>query len=134
MVVEDQDDLWTLVNFCLAKHFSDVTLHWCSNPNEAITFLFGCMTSPSSLPKLILQDLYLPGSDAGFIVLKDIQMLLGSQQIPILVMSSSIEESNVRQAYQHGARFYIVKPQTINGWPSLNQSLRQCWGSRAYCP
>lgn len=111
LVVEDQDDIWTLVRFCLAKHFSDVTLHRCANRKQAIAYLTDCMTNRTALPKLILQDLYLPQNEAGFGLLKDIRMLLGNQQqIPILVMSSSVDEADIRQAYHQGPAFTSSSP------------------------
>lgn len=62
-------------------------------------------------------------------------MLAGSQQqIPILVMSASISEDDVRQAYHQGASFYIVKPQTVTGWLSLAQSLHQFWWEQGVLP
>lgn len=135
LVVEDQDDIWTIVRFSLAKHFPDVTLHRCANRKQAITYLTDCMANRAALPKLILQDLYLPQNEAGFGLLKDIRMLLGNQQqIPILVMSSSVDEADIRQAYHQGASFYIVKPQTINSWLSLTQSLRQFWWEQGVLP
>jgi CheY-like chemotaxis protein len=135
LVVEDQDDIWTLVRFSLAKYFPDVTLHRCASRKEVIVYLTDCITNQTALPKLILQDLYLPQNAIGFGLLKDIRMLLGSQQqIPILVMSSSVAEADIRQAYQQGASFYIVKPQTINSWLTLTQSLRQFWWEQGVLP
>ena len=135
LVVEDQDDIWTLVHFSLKKYFPDVTLHRCINRKQVIVYLTDCLAEEVSLPKLILQDLYLPWNAEGFGLLKDIRMLLGNQQqIPILVMSSSVDEADVRQAYQQGASFYIVKPQTINSWLSLMQSLRQFWWEQGVLP
>ena len=135
LVVEDQDDIWTLVHFSLKKYFPDVRLHRCTNRQEAIAYLTDCLTNRTALPKLILQDLYLPQSAVGFGLIKDIRMLLGNQQqLPILVMSSSVDEADVRQAYQQGASFYIVKPQTITSWLSLTQSLRQFWWEQGVLP
>jgi CheY-like chemotaxis protein len=135
LVVEDRDDIWTLVQFSLKKHFPDVALHRCTNRTETVAYLTDCMTQRASLPKLILQDLYLPQNEAGFDLLKDIRMLLGNQQqIPILVMSSSVDEADIRQAYYQGASFYIVKPQTVNSWLSLMQSLRQFWWEQGVLP
>ena len=100
-----------------------------------IDYLTSCLTKGTSLPKLILQDLYLPESAVGFSLLKDMRMLLGGQQqIPILVMSSSDAEADIRQAYQQGASFYIIKPQTIPHWLSLSQSLRQFWWEQGVLP
>lgn len=135
LVVEDQDDIWTLVRFSLAKYFPEVTLHRCTSRKQVIVYLTDCLTNRTALPKLILQDLYLPQGAVGFGLLKDIRMLLGNQQqMPILVMSSSVDEADVRKAYQQGASFYIVKPQTINGWLSLTQSLRQFWWEQGVLP
>ncbi|NEU70496.1 response regulator [Spirosoma agri] len=135
LVVEDQEDIWTLVRFSLSKYFPDVTLDRCANRKEAIAYLTDSMANGTGLPKLILQDLYLPQSEAGFGLVKDIRMLLlNQQQIPILVMSSSVDEGDVRQAYHQGASYYIVKPQTINNWLSLAQSLRQFWWEQGVLP
>ncbi|GAB3960249.1 hypothetical protein GCM10028805_57590 [Spirosoma harenae] len=135
LVVEDQEDIWTIVRFSLAKHFPDVSLYRCANRQEAIAYLTDCLANRTSLPKLILQDLYLPQNEAGFGLLKDIRMLLGNQQqIPILVMSSSVDETDIRQAYQQGASFYIVKPQSINSWLTLTQSVRQFWWEQGVLP
>jgi CheY-like chemotaxis protein len=135
LVVEDQDDIWTLVRFSLTKYFPDVSLHRCANRKETMAYLTDRVANQATLPKLILQDLYLPQNEAGFGLLKDIRMLLGSQQqIPILMMSSSVEESDVRQAYHQGASCYIVKPLTINSWLSLAQSLRQFWWEQGVLP
>ena len=135
LVVEDQDDVWTLVRFCLASYFPDVTLHRCTNRREVIAYFTDRLSTGASLPKLILQDLYLPQRAVGFGLLKDIRMLVGDQQqIPFLVMSASVDEADVRQAYQQGASFYIVKPPTINRWLSLAQSLRQFWWEQGVLP
>lgn len=60
--------------------------------------------------------------------------LANQQQIPILVMSSSVAEADIRQVYHQGASFYIVKPQTVNSWLSLAQSLRQVWWEQGVLP
>jgi CheY-like chemotaxis protein len=135
LVVEDQDDLWTIVKFCLTKSFPDVSLHRCANRRETMTYFTDRITNGGPLPKLILQDLYLPQNQAGFSLVNDVWMLLANQQqIPIIVMSSSVAEDDVRRAYQLGASFYIVKPLTVNGWLSLTQSLHQFWWEHGVLP
>ena len=135
LVVEDQDDLWTIVQFCLTKSFPDVSIHRCANRRETIAYLTDQITNGAPLPKLILQDLYLPQKEAGFSLVTDIRMLLtNQQQIPIIVISSSVAEDDVRRAYQLGASCYIVKPLTLNGWLSLTQSLYQFWWENGVLP
>jgi CheY-like chemotaxis protein len=135
LVVEDQDDLWAIVEFCLTKSFPDVSIHRCANRRETMAYLSDKIITGAALPKLILQDLYLPQKEAGFSLVNDIRMLLANQQqIPIIVMSSSVAEEDVRRAYQQGASCYIVKPLTVNGWLSLSQSLYQFWWEHAVLP
>jgi CheY-like chemotaxis protein len=135
LVVEDQDDLWAIVKVCLTKSFPHVSIHRCANRRETIAYLTDQITNGAPLPKLILQDLYLPQKEAGLSLVTDIRMLLANQQqIPIIVMSSSIAEDDVRRAYELGASFYIVKPLALNGWLSLTQSLHQFWWEHGVLP
>ncbi|GAB4021993.1 response regulator [Spirosoma koreense] len=135
LVVEDQDDLWAIIHFNLAKCFPDVTLHRCTTPKQTIEYLSQALANRTDLPKLILQDLYLPQHEAGLGLLENIRNLLANQQqIPVLMMSSSVEEADVRRAYRQGASFYIVKPQTMTSWFNLMQSLRQFWWDQGVLP
>ena len=135
LVVEDQDDLWTIVHFCLTNNFPNVSVHRCTDRQDTMTYLTHRITSGDPLPKLILQDLYLPQNEDGFSLIDDIRMLLANQQqIPVLVMSSSVAQDDVRRAYQQGASFYIVKPLTVDGWLALIQSLHQFWWENGVLP
>ena len=109
LVIDDQDDLWALIRFSRNKHFADVNRYWCASREKAMNYLTDKIAHHTSLPKLILQDLYLP--EASLSLISDTRLLSNDhQQIPILVMSSSVAEADVRQAYQWVASFYIVKP------------------------
>jgi CheY-like chemotaxis protein len=60
-------------------------------------------------PDLILLDLKLPGRD-GHEVLADIKRDVELWRIPVVVISGSYSEQDVRRAYDLGANCYITKP------------------------
>jgi len=80
---------------------------------EALDFVFarGSFTNRqgSSRPKIILLDLKLPKID-GLEVLKQIKGHPVTKVIPVIMLTSSKEESDLVKSYQLGVNSYIVKP------------------------
>jgi len=86
----------------------------------------------ASLPRLLLLDLKLPKID-GLDVLQHIRRLPALQALPVVVLSSSREPSDVQRAYAYGANSFIVKPVqfdqylpriggVVSYWMTLNES------------
>jgi two-component system response regulator len=66
-------------------------------------------TNISKLPRLLLLDLKLPKLD-GLEVLKHLRAQACFQSLPVVVLSSSREISDVERAYAYGANSFVVKP------------------------
>jgi two-component system response regulator len=75
---------------------------------EAIEILFGDGPRPA-LPRVVLLDLKLPRVN-GLEVLERIRREESTRTLPVVVLTSSREEPDVRRAYELGANSYIVKP------------------------
>ena len=60
-------------------------------------------------PKLVLLDLKLPKVD-GLEVLRALKQDKRTRSIPVVVMTSSREDPDIRAAYDLGANSYVVKP------------------------
>jgi CheY-like chemotaxis protein len=80
---------------------------------EALDFIFARGPFKSgkrlNLPKLILLDLKLPKVD-GLELLKIIKADPVTKLIPVVVLTSSVEESDMIESYRLGVNSYIVKP------------------------
>lgn len=74
---------------------------------EALEFLFG--NGGQVMPKLILLDLKLPKLN-GLEVLSQIKADARTKVIPVVVLTSSREDSDLAACYQLGVNSYIVKP------------------------
>jgi CheY-like chemotaxis protein len=77
-------------------------------------------------PDLILMDLKMPRMD-GFDVLKILRQSPKSCRIPVIILTSSNEETDISTAYQLGANSYLLKPIDYSKFVSLIQMIIQYW-------
>jgi len=88
-------------------------LHWVKDGAEALDYMFraGSYASrdPAAVPKLIMLDIKMPKVD-GIEVLRRLKADAATRTVPVVVMTSSNEESDVVETYRLGANSYIVKP------------------------
>ena len=81
-------------------------------------------------PDLILLDLNLPYKD-GCAVLAECKADPGLRHIPIVMLTSTQADAEVRRAYELGAAAYCVKPIDLEAYFSLVQMIAEFWGKRA---
>ncbi len=107
LLVEDSpnDEKLMLMALIEAKITNDVDV--VRDGEEALNFLSS--RSKNDLPQLILLDLKLPKID-GLDVLKEIRANSLTKRIPVVIMTSSREESDLMASYDHGANSFVVKP------------------------
>jgi two-component system response regulator len=91
---------------------------------EAIDYLFGTGSyagrDTSIMPQVILLDLKLPRMD-GLEVLRRIREDGRTKLIPVVVLTSSDEETDIIRSYGNGANSYIRKPV---GFPEFIEAVR----------
>jgi two-component system response regulator len=84
---------------------------WVKDGQRAIDYLFrqgDYAEQHHSRPNLVLLDLKMPRVD-GIEVLRTIKANVRTRRIPVVVMTSSNEESDVIKSYDLGANSYVVK-------------------------
>ena len=87
----------------------------------------------ASHPDLILLDLNLP-KVSGHDVLARLKANPETMRIPIIVLTSSRAESDVRRAYDSHANAYLKKPSTLDGLLSAARDLSNFWMKAATLP
>lgn len=97
---------------------------------EALDFLFcrGAFSSRSfdSAPRLVLLDLKLPKID-GLQVLESVKSDSRTKAIPIIVLTSSKEETDLVKSYKLGVNSYIQKPVNFGEFQEVVQQLGLYW-------
>lgn len=97
---------------------------------EALDFLFGTESSMSDsvsvLPDLILLDLKMP-KISGLEVLRHIRQNARTRRIPVVVLTSSVEESDVAAAYNLCANSYIRKPVDFKEFVDAVNAISHYW-------
>ena len=51
--------------------------------------------------------------------------------LPVIMLTSTQTDAEVRRAYEHGAAAYCVKPQDLDDFLGLVQMIVEFWGRRA---
>jgi two-component system response regulator len=80
----------------------------------------------SDLPALTLLDLKLPGV-SGLEILRSIRSHEKTRRIPVVILSSSSEESDVAAAYDLGANSYLRKPVDFQKFQRSAEQLVTYW-------
>jgi CheY-like chemotaxis protein len=129
LVEDDADDVALILRaFDRANVANPVTV--VTDGEEAIAYLAGWAsgTDPggSALPVLILLDLKMP-KRTGHEVLEWLRAQDGLRRIPVAILTSSRERSDVDRAYDLGANAYLVKPVDFEALLALVESLDLFW-------
>ena len=102
-------------------------LHVVEDGVAAIDFLKRSETDPSApRPDLILLDLNLPKKD-GREVLAEIKASPTLKQIPVVVLTTSKDETDVLQSYGHHANCYITKPIDFSQFVNVVRQVESFW-------
>ena len=99
----------------------------CRDGEEALRFM-GVHGSPEDplLPLLVLLDLRLPKVD-GIEVLRQARRHPIWKQVPIIVLTTSRENSDIQAAYDLGVNSYIVKPVLFPSFAEVVKTINLYW-------
>jgi CheY-like chemotaxis protein len=77
-------------------------------------------------PVLILLDLNMPRVD-GLTVLKTLKAHAVLRRIPIVVLTTSLEQQDIHSAYESGANSYIAKPVDFDRFMDVARQIEFYW-------
>ena len=87
----------------------------------------------ASRPDLVLLDLNLP-KVSGHQVLDALKRDPDLRRIPVVVMTSSESETDVRRCYELSANAYVTKPLSLDRYNDTISSLEEFWFGTARLP
>jgi len=130
LLVEDDPDDLEMSLHALRKAKIANRVQVARDGQEALDFIF-CEgefadRKTENAPKVILLDLKLPKVD-GLEVLKRIKGDPLTRKIPVVILTSSKEQSDVIESYDLGTNSYIVKPVSLDQFIAAVQNLGMYW-------
>lgn len=130
LLVEDNLDDAALTIMALKKKNLGNKLIHLKDGVEALDFIYGTGVYEGSrmdfLPKVILLDLKMPRLN-GLEVLQKLKSDPQTEAIPIVVLTSSSEDPDIKAAYKLGANSYIVKPVEFDNFSQTIVDLGMYW-------
>jgi CheY-like chemotaxis protein len=108
LLVEDNPMDVDLTKRAFARHKLANPIEVARDGEEALAYL-ARWEADDPLPVVILLDLKLPKVD-GLEVLRQIKAHHQFRMLPVVILTTSAEDHDVRTAYALGANSYIVKP------------------------
>ena len=135
LLVEDNPQDLELAQRALKKANLADRLHIARDGEEALDFIFceGVHHGRINRLKLIMLDLKLPKVD-GLEVLRRIKGDPRTRSIPVVVLTSSQEQTDVVESYGLGVNSFIVKPVDFEQFSATVQELGLYWLLRNHPP
>jgi CheY-like chemotaxis protein len=130
LVVEDDATDAFMIRRAFKKANVSIPLYFLDNGDAAVNYLAGQAPyddrTTHPLPALILLDLKLPRR-SGLEVLEWLRRQPGIRRVPVVILTSSMESSDMRKAYDLGCNSYLIKPVDFPGLLNAVTTLGMYW-------
>ena len=128
-IEDNQNDIELTIRALEKRHLAN-SMHIIKDGEEALQYIF-CKgkyaeRDKNSNPKVIILDLNLPKVD-GIEILRNIKSDEKTKTIPVVVLTSSREESDMIKSYNYGVNSYVVKPINFDSFSEAVSSLGLYW-------
>jgi two-component system, response regulator len=129
LLVEDNPQDVELTMRTLNKHHVANQIFVVTDGEEALDFLY-CRNQYAQrsrhLPRVVFLDIKLPKLN-GLEVLKTIKSDEHMHHIPVVMLTSSVEDPDIKAAYELGANSYVVKPVDFKNFSETINNLGMYW-------
>ena len=130
LVVEDNPDHLELTVLTLEEHGVQAEIAVARDGAEALDYLLGqgdhAGRDTQKQPAFILLDMKLPKL-SGLDVLRAVRANPLTALVPVIMLTSSSEQSDILACYQHGANSFIRKPVDFGEFTEKLHRLQAYW-------
>ena len=127
LLVEDSWGDVLLLREAFQESRLPVNLNIVTDGEDALAYLNGeSKYTGSPMPDLVLLDLNLPRMD-GRALLRRVKNHPRFKRLPVVVLTSSALESDIREVNEMKANSYLVKPADLKGFHEIARKLWDFW-------
>lgn len=130
LIVEDNPDHLELTVLTLEQHGVDAEIAVARDGAQALDFLLGrglhAERDTRRQPTFILLDMKLPKL-SGLDVLRSVRTNPLTAMVPVIMLTSSSEQSDIVACYGAGANSFIRKPVDFNAFTKRLDCLQSYW-------
>jgi CheY-like chemotaxis protein len=130
LLAEDNSTDVLMIRRAFTKANMQGTLEVADDGDKAVAYLSGqgkfADRDAHPLPVLLLLDLKLPRR-SGFEVLAWVRQQAELRRLPVVVLTSSEESTDINRAYDLGANSYLVKPVNFDALLEMVKGLGLYW-------
>lgn len=130
LIVEDSPDDFEATKRAFAKANLRNEIQHAVSGESALAYL---RSETNAKPGIILLDLNMPGLD-GRRTLEIIKQNPDLRSIPVVILTTSDDERDVKSCYELGANTYIQKPVDLDGLLAAVKRLKEYWFEIAILP
>lgn len=130
LLVEDDSNDVLLFQRAFRRAQISNPIHIVTDGDQAVHYLGGIDQYQDRtrypLPLLVLLDLKLPRR-SGIEVLEWVRQQPNLRRLPVVILTSSRESTDINLAYEKGANSYLLKPPSFDDLQSLLQTFHFYW-------
>ena len=130
LIVDDNEDQRFIFKRTFEALGTKYKVQLAKNGNEALAYLRGegkySDRSKFEFPSYIITGLNMSPGD-GFHILEFLKSKPALSVIPVVILSTSDDPDDIRQAYLLGASSYLVKPPGVQSLKELLRKIHEYW-------
>lgn len=133
VLIEDNQDHAKILKWAFGQAKRHTHLTFFQDAESALRYFHNDASEPPVPPDLIILDLNLPKID-GREVLRLLKSGGNARDVPVIILSSSDREEDVKKAYELGASTYVSKSLVMNELSNSLDSILDYWSRIAKLP
>jgi CheY-like chemotaxis protein len=127
LIADDDHDDQFLLRTAFNDCGSEEDLEFVDNGVELLKFLnLRIVDNENDLPEFILLDLNMPLKN-GKEALQELKQHPALKRIPVIIYTTTRNETEIKKCYELGANSYIVKPSSFDDLVGFVGTLRSYW-------
>ncbi|WP_041258368.1 response regulator [Fibrella aestuarina] len=129
LIADDDDDDRVLLRQALMSASFDGIIEFVENGEQLIQYLDACLRGEPDAPPapaLLLVDLNMPIVN-GLEALKQIKSSAHYRHLPVVILTTSSAEQDIRESYNLGAASFVTKPITFSQLVETMNALQSYW-------